>query len=1129
MKKIFITTIIIIFCLNLVYSQNWIWAKQGECSGTTTVRASSIDASQNIYVLGDYSGTITIQGTPLAAYGGVSDIFLAKFNSSGILQWAVRAGSATGAENGMGMDIDASGNVYITGGFAVTSTFNDAGPVTVTSAGAQDVFIAKYNSSGVLQWVKNVASGPNIQRATDIIVDNNELIIIGLYTNSITFGVGDPLETGPIALSGLRDFFVAKYDDAGVFMWEHHYPSTSTNTNLTSIVKHDGIGYFIGGAVAGDLDFDDGFTTASSTLITEKDLLLFKVDFDGDFLWSTDVGNTNNDEIKDLKCDASGNIYSSGYIEGVVDFGGGVILTTASVDFFIAKRNSSGTLSWAINSEQAGTDQAYSMAISNNNTYIAGSFTGTIDIGDNQLISAGSTDIFVATFDNTGNPIDANSITGSGNSPDEGQSIVIDSKRNTYVSGYFVSPTVTANTTTLTNADATSDMFIAKYNWVVEMDQTDVSCNGGGNGIATATPIGGTAPYTYLWSDGQSSQTAIDLAAGIYSVTVTDFATTEAVDYVTITEPATALSLSTIVTHVVACPNNTGAIDLTISDGTSPYTQVWSSGPMTEDINTLVAGTYTVTVTDANGCEETTSATVECSDSWIGGTSDWSTLGNWTSGAVPTSTTNVVINAGTSPVISGNFECNDLTLNGGFSITIEPNASLIINGDASLNGDLTIESDNTGTGAFVNLGAFVSAGTHTVNRYLSTSEYHMVSSPIAAANLTLFTGEADLIDLLGYDEAYNTADWTDGWDNTVAGAMTVCRGYAAKFSSSLTIPYIGTVNAGAQNIAVTNTDGPEIADHEGWNLVGNPYPSPIDWDASTGWTKTNINDEIHFWDGTQYADYNNGSGTNGGTRFIPAMQGFMVKCNNAGGAGTLAMDNNVRVISTQSYWKSSVENELKLNLSSGSHADELVVRFMENADGNYETFDAYKMFSNVADIPNIYTLSDDERNLSINSFSTFGESKTVKLGYKVETAGNYTFNLLNSSFANDVFILIEDTQTGTYTNLSQTSSLSAYLEEGESTNRFLLHITKSLLIINPQLEAKIKTYLSNGNLNIVIKDFKLSDNYNLYIFDVLGREIFNRVVTSATSNIDIQNYHSSCYIVKVVSNKNSFTEKVFVE
>ncbi len=151
--------------------------------------------------------------------------------------------------------------------------------------------------------------------------------------------------------------------------------------------------------------------------------------------------------------------------------------------------------------------------------------------------------------------------------------------------------------------------------------QVNVSCNGISNGSIDLTVTGGTSPYTYDWSnDGpenpdNDTQDLSGLAAGIYTVTVTDANGCSGTTSVTITQP-TALSLSTTQVNVLCNGSATGSIDLTVSGGTSPYTYDWSNdGPEnpdndTQDITGIVAGTYTVTVTDANGCTSSASATI---------------------------------------------------------------------------------------------------------------------------------------------------------------------------------------------------------------------------------------------------------------------------------------------------------------------------------------------------------------------------------------------------------------------------------------------------------------------------------------------------------------------------------------
>ena len=149
------------------------------------------------------------------------------------------------------------------------------------------------------------------------------------------------------------------------------------------------------------------------------------------------------------------------------------------------------------------------------------------------------------------------------------------------------------------------------------VETTSVDCRGNATGVATVTPNGGTAPYTYLWdvaAGSQTSATATGLAAGTYTVTVTDARGCTTTCNVTITEPAEDLTCSAVETTSVDCRGNaTGVATVTPNGGTAPYTYLWdvAAGSQTSAIaSNLAAGTYSVTVTDARGCTTTCNVTI---------------------------------------------------------------------------------------------------------------------------------------------------------------------------------------------------------------------------------------------------------------------------------------------------------------------------------------------------------------------------------------------------------------------------------------------------------------------------------------------------------------------------------------
>ena len=149
---------------------------------------------------------------------------------------------------------------------------------------------------------------------------------------------------------------------------------------------------------------------------------------------------------------------------------------------------------------------------------------------------------------------------------------------------------------------------------IVEFNVVPVSCFGGADGEATAFSGGGTEPITYQWSNGASGQTITGLEALLYVVTATDANGCFTVNEVEISQPAAGISADFVTTNETTPGAGDGAIDVTTTGGTPPYIFEWSNGAMIEDLDNLNAGTYTLTITDENGCEHSISVIVEVDD-----------------------------------------------------------------------------------------------------------------------------------------------------------------------------------------------------------------------------------------------------------------------------------------------------------------------------------------------------------------------------------------------------------------------------------------------------------------------------------------------------------------------------------
>ncbi|NSW93264.1 MAG: SprB repeat-containing protein [Bacteroidales bacterium] len=132
---------------------------------------------------------------------------------------------------------------------------------------------------------------------------------------------------------------------------------------------------------------------------------------------------------------------------------------------------------------------------------------------------------------------------------------------------------------------------------------TDVKCFGASTGAIDLTVEKGTSPFTFVWSNGATSEDLNNIPAGTYSVTVYDAKQCSVtLSNLVVGQPASGISASAVVTNISVFGANDGAIDVTVSGGTPPYSFLWNTGATTEDLSGLGPGTYYVTITDANGC-----------------------------------------------------------------------------------------------------------------------------------------------------------------------------------------------------------------------------------------------------------------------------------------------------------------------------------------------------------------------------------------------------------------------------------------------------------------------------------------------------------------------------------------------
>jgi PKD repeat protein len=535
------------------------------------------------------------------------------------------------------------------------------------------------------------------------------------------------------------------------------------------------------------------------------------------------------------------------------------------------------------------------------------------------------------------------------------------------------------------------------------------------------------------------------------------------------------------------------------------------------------------------GSSESVSFCITIPGLWTGNTSsDWAIATNWDDDNTPSSSTNVTIPS--SPE-GGNFpetnsgsgaECNDLLIALGAHLFIPADNTLSVNGtlinNAGTNG-LFVQSNNFGTGSLMhntdNIGA-------SVKRHFTEDEWHYVSSPISDAMSYVF------LDM--YLKPFVESSYS--WGDYIVGniPLEVMKGYALWTYDEGTVSFDGQLNNGPQSINVTaNYPGPE---NIGFNLVGNPFPSAVDWDLP-GWDKSHVDNTIYFWSGVggtggagNYYYYVGsggellGVGTQTTNSIIPVGQGFFVRATEN---GSLGINNNTRVHDGQAYYKEDKENNLPLirlkTETSESTLDETVIRFYPDATAEFDgDFDAYKLDGYL--VPQIYSITPANSALSINTHPTYENGTIIPLGFVAPTEGEYTLSLSEfENFEMGTELILEDLQENTFHSLSLNPE---YLFNGtpdDNAERFNLHFA-NIVGLEKATEDPIQIYSFGSNIYI-----QKPKNFNgeIYVCDILGHEIITtKSAGEGILKLPIRS-GTGYYIVKVHSNSLLKTEKVFIK
>ncbi|MEO8150375.1 MAG: SBBP repeat-containing protein [Bacteroidia bacterium] len=564
---------------------NVLWAKSGGGASTDNSKGIATDTSGNVLIIGTFGGTsatfgtITLTNTTALA----SDVFIVKYDASGNVLWAKSAGG-TNSDYGTGIATDASGNVVATGYFQSASiTF---GATTLTNAGAQDIFVVKYDASGNLLWAK-AQGGTSYDNGNSITTDTSgNVLVTGWFQSaSVTFGTVTLTNT----TSGSNDIFIVKYDALGNVLWAKSAGGTLVD-NPTGITTDAGAnvlltGYFQSGSIT--------FGTITLNNIGSQDIFVVKYDAAGNEQWAKVKGGSGSDYGYAISADASGNALVTGYFDSPSITFGTTVLTNAGVkDVFVAKFDAAGNVLGAASAGGTGNDEGLGISTdASGNVLVTGRFSSpSIAFGTTTLTNAGIYDVFVSklTFCVTTTTVNA-----------------VACYSYTSPSGNYNWTTSGAYHDTLTNVSGCDS--IMTINLTINNPDTSITQSG-----ITLTSNATTA--TYQWLDCNSGNAAINGATsqsftpavdGSYAVAITQNGCTDTSSCYIIL--GTGIHENSHVNNFTIAPNpSTGQISITNSKViddvtiTNPLGQVvYQSTPNDNHvaINIKDDGIYFVTIT----------------------------------------------------------------------------------------------------------------------------------------------------------------------------------------------------------------------------------------------------------------------------------------------------------------------------------------------------------------------------------------------------------------------------------------------------------------------------------------------------------------------------------------------------
>jgi len=574
------------------------------------------------------------------------------------------------------------------------------------------------------------------------------------------------------------------------------------------------------------------------------------------------------------------------------------------------------------------------------------------------------------------------------------------------------------------------------------------------------------------------------------------------------------------------------------ADGIGTWTKI--SGPGTVVFSDIHANNATVTINDYGSYTFRWTIVFNCTDydnvnvafspdcsgtSTFTGTGNWNDHTHWDDG-VPTACVNATINGDVT--VTENAACYKLIVNGGKSVTVNSAFSLAVVDS------LKLKANANGNAAMIDKGSLTyNSSKCEVLLYVAGSNardtlYHMYSSPVLTPSVNVFW----YFWMYHFDEpnGYWAKNYT--YENMVNGL-----GYAGYYTGnislnpSVTIKYHGyPMNTGTYNFGLSNSGD----DPSHFNLVGNPYPSPVNLDSLTF---SGTDDNVFFWNSSgtwrgQYGTYNilTHLATKDGGNILPEHQAIFVSA--TGSSPSVRFTNNARVKSSHPFYKSynTLPDHLQLVVNANDYNDAIIVGFTDNATPGFDgKYDARKLFGGYDMIPSLYAKTNDGVNVTVNELPLIhsGDNVIVPVEFTMGMNGDFTLKAEDiNTFDSGMSIYLEDKTAHNMINLRVDNTYVFNYVSGENPDRFNLHFRMAANGIDENSSSvNIYSYSKSIYIN--------SDNSLtgiLSVYNVLGQEMISRQLDGKTIySVNMNGASKGYYLVKIITEHNTITRKVYID